>query len=397
MMMSITGLVGVLAAQAIPVIPPLRDQYLTLNVGGDPNSPNVVVEKTTIFLGKTAPGKPTCTTSSPSFSTVEKACVYLSYGNMTAGTEYGVLAIDASTRSVFASAVQAGEGVGFVLDGSAATASVFAPQSMKWMRVDASQASQSPAQGFAQYFCNWINPRPCSWDSVSAFWAAFEYAGTDVVNSIVSDTFTQSYEYIEPNIVMRSLLSFNRTVRLSFARSTGRMTKLNHTEHWEYGTTHSIDIVNQSTYHDAAPASCFTAPTDGSEAPLDSVCPRPPINTTGHDGSGGGGGHDGSGGGGGHDGSGGGGGSNDCATGTGCATGLGVGLGLGVPLLAGVAYAASRRGQYGYGRTRAMLSGNAASFNDDRGQGHSSFSAATLPSDNEDFHPGSLRASHNAL
>ena len=106
---------------------------------------------------------------------------------------------------------------------------------------------------------------------------------------------------------------------------------------------------------------------------------------------------------------GGGGGGGGCAVGTGCAVGLGVGLGLGVPLLAGLAYAATRRGQYGYGRTRAMLSGNAASFNDDRGQAQPSFSTAPVPvpggdpkatpapSGYEDFGPGSLRTSHNAL
>ena len=93
-----------------------------------------------------------------------------------------------------------------------------------------------------------------------------------------------------------------------------------------------------------------------------------------------------------------------CAVGTGCAVGLGVGLGLGVPLLAGLAHAAMRRGQYGYGRTRAMLSGNAACFNDDRGHAQPSSSAAPAtvkatpaPSGYQNFGPGSLRTSHNAL
>ena len=95
-----------------------------------------------------------------------------------------------------------------------------------------------------------------------------------------------------------------------------------------------------------------------------------------------------------------------CAVGTGCAIGLGVGLGLGMPLLAGLVYAATRRGQYKYGRTRAMLSGNAASFNDDRtgaGVGQappSSFGSAGAPKARaapDGYGSRSLEVSHDAL
>ena len=97
-----------------------------------------------------------------------------------------------------------------------------------------------------------------------------------------------------------------------------------------------------------------------------------------------------------------------CAVGTGCATGLGVGLGLGFPIIAGMAYAFSRRGQYSFGRGRSMLSGNAASYNQDTGgAGLASYSGAgtttrttsstPAPGGYTDFGPGSLRASHDVL
>ena len=102
------------------------------------------------------------------------------------------------------------------------------------------------------------------------------------------------------------------------------------------------------------------------------------------------------------------------------ALGLGLGLGLGIPIVAGMVCLFTR-GQYSFGRGRSMLSGNAASFNDDRGQGQPSSTATRAAQSNTmrtpqpntnpmsqpqprsqtggytDSGAGSLRASHNAL
>ena len=86
-----------------------------------------------------------------------------------------------------------------------------------------------------QDFCDWINPRPCSWDMVEAYWSAFERVGAGVVHGEPCNDFGQSYSYGSGPFAV------NRTVQLCFYKN-GSLARLDHTEHRTWGITHSIDL-----------------------------------------------------------------------------------------------------------------------------------------------------------
>ena len=97
------------------------------------------------------------------------------------------------------------------------------------------RADQPITDGADQDFCDWINPRPCSWATVEAYWSAFERVGAGVVHGEPCDDFGQSYSY------GAGPFAVNRTVRLCFY-TNGSLARLNHTEHRSWGVTHSVDL-----------------------------------------------------------------------------------------------------------------------------------------------------------
>lgn len=156
----------------------------------------------------------------------------------------GTLRIDPSKQTVHAtsSSGAAGPPQEILLDGSASGTRNFInvlSQSMDPSKATphnhtypASEIISDPAD---QDFCDWINPRPCSWESVEAYWAAFTYVGEIDVRGQPCANFGQVYSYGSGKWAVE------RAVELAFFRN-GSLARLDHTEHRSWGVTHSVDL-----------------------------------------------------------------------------------------------------------------------------------------------------------
>ena len=156
----------------------------------------------------------------------------------------GTLRIDPATRTVDAtsSSGAAGPPQQILLDGTANGTRKFLNVLSQTM--DPSKAtphnhtypaSESISDPADQDFCDWINPRPCSWESVEAYWAAFTYAGEIDVRGQPCANFGQAYNYGS------GMWAVHRAVELAFFRN-GSLARLGHTEHRSWGITHSVDL-----------------------------------------------------------------------------------------------------------------------------------------------------------
>ena len=171
--------------------------------------------------------------------------IYANQQNISVSGQ-GYLEIDASKQSARASASSgaAGPPQEVFLDGAANGTRNFI--NVLSQTADPSKAtphnhSYGPAAAITdpadQAFCNWINPRPCSWQTVLAYWDAFEYVGRVSVEGQELQNFGQEYTYGADE------WQVNRSVELAFFPN-GSIARLNHTEYRLWGITHSIDMAN---------------------------------------------------------------------------------------------------------------------------------------------------------